>query len=181
MKFAITLLLIGGSIALSSPAFAAKTEAQTTYEAAKDSAAADYKIANARCDGLAGNPKDICVAEAKAARTQVEANAKAQYKGTVSERASARKDIANANYGVDKAKSENQGGNQKDVCLKQAKATMTAAKADATADKKVIDARTDAHDDKQTANYKVALEKCDALSGASKNTCIDAAKTKYGQ
>jgi len=181
MKIAITLLLIGGSIALTTPVFAATTEAQTTYDAAKNSAAADYKVANARCDGMAGNPKDICVAEAKAARIQVEANAKAQYKGTVSARSSARKDIANANYDVEKAKCENQGGNQKDVCVKQAKATMTAAKADATADKKVIDARTDARDDKKTANYKVAVEKCDALSGTSKDTCIDSAKTKYGQ
>ncbi|MFZ6862224.1 hypothetical protein ACO0K7_06285 [Undibacterium sp. Ji67W] len=181
MKIAITLLLVGGSIAFTAPVLAATAEAQTTYDAAKNSAAADYKIANARCDGMAGNPKDICVAEAKAARIQVEANAKAVYKGTVSERSNARKDIANANYEVDKAKCENQGGNQKDVCIKQAKATMTAAKADATADKKVIDARTDARDDKQTANYKVAVEKCDTLSGTNKNTCIDSAKAKYGQ
>ncbi|NDI84541.1 hypothetical protein [Undibacterium crateris] len=181
MKSAIKMLLIGASVAFVMPAVAATADAQTTYDAAKNSAAADFKIASARCDGMAGNSKDICVAEAKAARIKVEADAHAQFKGTVSARSSARKDIANANYDVDKAKCENQGGNQKDVCIKQAKATMAAAKADATADKKVMDARTDARDDKQTANYKVALEKCDELSGVSKNTCIDSAKKKYGQ
>ena len=181
MKTAITLLLIGSTISLTAPAIAATAEAQSTYDAAKNSAAADYKMAITRCDGMAGNLKDICVAEARAARIQVEANAKAAYKGTVSEHSHARKDIANANYDVEKAKCENQGGNQKDVCIKEAKANRTAAKADAIADKKVIDARTDAHDDKQTANYKVAVEKCDALSGAGKNTCIDSAKIKYGQ
>jgi hypothetical protein len=128
-----------------------------------------------------GNPKDICVAQAKAARVQVEAIATAQYKGTVSARSSARKDIAEANYGVDKAKCAGQDGNSKDVCMKEAKATLIAAKADATADKKIMDARIDARDDKQIANYKVALEKCDALAGPAKDACVASAKAKYGQ
>jgi hypothetical protein len=58
---------------------------------------------------------------------------------------------------------------------------MIAAKSDATADKKIMDARTDARDDKQTANYKVAVEKCDALAGSGKDACVASAKTKYGQ
>jgi hypothetical protein len=181
MKTILALLLTGAAIGLSLPAMAATDEAKATYSAAKDKAAADYKVARTQCDGIKGNPKDICIAEAKAARVQVEAQASAQFKGTIGARSDARKDIADANYNVDKAKCASQNGNAKDVCLEKAKATMVAAKADATADKKVVDARADARDDKQTADYKVALEKCDALAGAGKDTCIASAKAHYGK
>ena len=55
-----------------------------------------------------------------------------------------------------------------------------AALADAKADKKVIEARSDAREDKRKAEYKVATEKCDALAGAAKDQCVSAAKTQYG-
>ena len=29
------------------------------------------------------------------------------------------------------------------------------------------------------ADYKVAIEKCDAMSGAAKDSCVNAAKAKY--
>jgi hypothetical protein len=56
-----------------------------------------------------------------------------------------------------------------------------AARADAKADRKAIEARTDARDDKRTAEYKVALEKCDAFAGAAKDNCVTAAKSQYGK
>ena len=31
------------------------------------------------------------------------------------------------------------------------------------------------------ADYKVAIEKCDALSGSAKSTCISDAKLRYGK
>lgn len=37
------------------------------YNAAKDHAAAEFKSARARCDAMAGQDKDICLADAKAA------------------------------------------------------------------------------------------------------------------
>ena len=181
MKNTFLLILTGAAIGLSLPAMAATAEAKANYAAANDKAAADYKMASAQCDGITGNPKDICIAQAKAARIQAESMATAQYKGTVSARTSARKDIADANYNVDKAKCASQNGNAQDVCLKQAKATMVAAKADATADKKVVDARADANDDKLAADYKVALEKCDALAGPGKDACFASAKSQYGK
>jgi len=41
--------------------------------------------------------------------------------------------------------------------------------------------KKDAAAEKVDADYKVALEKCDALSGDAKNSCVAAAKTKYGK
>lgn len=166
--------------ALCGTASAATTEAKTLYNSANDQAGATFKAARARCDGIAGNPKDVCIAEAKASRVYTEANAKAQYKNTLQAYTRARTDIADANYEVDITRCAALTGNEKDVCVKLAKSTKIAALADAKADKKVIEARTDARDEKRTAEYKVATEKCDALAGAAKDQCVSAAKTQYG-
>jgi hypothetical protein len=83
-------------------------------------------------------------------------------------------------------------GNQKDVCVKQAKAAHTKAKADAKVAKvdskvtqqaanKRADVRKDAREDTRDAQYKVAIEKCDAMSGAAKDQCVKDAKVHFGR
>lgn len=162
-------------------AFGPSAEAKAVYAQSKDQAAAAYKAARARCDVITGNPKDVCVAEAKAARVRAEEEASALYHNTLKAYTDSRLKIASANYDVDKTRCDALTGNSKDVCVSQAKATLVAAQADAKADKKAIEARTDARDDKITAEYKVALEKCDAFAGAVKDQCVSAAKTQYGK
>ncbi|MDB5962672.1 MAG: hypothetical protein JWP59_3966 [Massilia sp.] len=162
-------------------ASAAVDEAKLVYKQAQDNAAASYKVARARCDAIAGNPKDVCVAEAKAARVRTEEEAGAYYKNTLKAYTKSRVKIAEANYDLDKTKCGALAGNQKDVCISQAKATLIATKADATADKKAMEARADAREDKRTAEYQVAREKCDAFAGATKDSCMSAAKAQYGK
>lgn len=159
---------------------AASPEAKSAYSAAKDMAKAQYTTARAQCDAITGNPQDVCIAEAKAARVKAEEDAGAQYKNTLRAVTAARRRIAEANYDVDKARCAAHTGNEKDVCIKQAKATRVAALADAKADKKVIEARNNAREDKRIAEYKVASEKCDALAGSAKGTCVEAAKSQFG-
>ena len=183
MKHTLSYLLVGAAVAFyASQARAATTpEAKAAYAQAKDNAAATYKTARARCDTITGNPKDVCVAEAKAARVRAEEEAYAFYKNTLKAYTASRMKIASANYDLDKVKCGALTGNDKDVCVQQAKATLIAAQADAKADKKAIEARSDARDDKRTAEYKVALEKCDAFAGAVKDSCVSAAKSQYGK
>jgi hypothetical protein len=142
---------------------------------------ASYKAARAQCDSLAGTPKDICVAQATAQRVRAEEDATAQYKNTLEAYTRARMRIATANYNLDRARCGAVAGNERDVCLGQAKATRIAAEADARADRKSIEAREDARDEKRTAQYKVALEKCDAFAGTVKDNCVSAAKSAYGE
>ena len=151
------------------------------YKQAQETAASNYKVARARCDAIAGNPKDVCVAEAKAARVRTEEEAGAYYKNTLKAYTKSRVKIAEATYDLDKAKCGALAGNQKDVCISQAKATLISVQADAKADSKTIEARADARSDKQTAAYKVALEKCDACAGAVKDNCVSAAKIQFGK
>ncbi|CDG84348.1 hypothetical protein [Janthinobacterium agaricidamnosum] len=172
-------LLVAGSCAATSAA--ASSEARMLYNSSIKQAAASFKLARAKCDTLAGNPKDVCIAEAKAARVYTEAYAKAQYKNTLKAYTKARVQIADANYDVDLLRCAALTGNDKDVCVKLAKSTKIAALADAKADKKVIEARADARGEKRIAEYKVAAEKCDALAGAAKDQCVSAAKSQYGE
>jgi hypothetical protein len=48
-----------------------------------------------------------------------------------------------------------------------------------TANKKIVAVRKDGAEDKRDAQYAVAKEKCDALSGAAKDTCISDAKARF--
>lgn len=161
------------------PADAAGNKA--TYNLARDTAAAKYKSARAGCDAITGNPKDVCIAEAKAERVRAEEEANAYYVNTLKAFTQSRMRIAAANFDRDKARCNALTGNDKDVCVTQAKATLISVQADAKADSKTIEARADARADKETAAYKVALEKCDAFAGAVKDNCVSAAKTQFGR
>ncbi len=171
----IAILASGTAVAGPSP------EAKAAYGQAKDRAEADYKAAKARCDIITGNPKDVCIAEAKAARVKTEEEASALYKNTLKAFTQSRMKIASANYDLDKVKCNALTGNDKDVCVSQAKSARVTAESDAKADKKAIEARTDARDDKRDAEYKVAMQKCDAFAGAAKDGCVSAAKAQFGK
>jgi hypothetical protein len=149
------------------------------YSAAKDSASAAYKSVRAQCDSMSGNAKDVCVAEAKANLKKAKADAEARYKNTDKARRDAKIEAAEADYDVAKAKCDAKSGNDKDVCIKEAKAIETKAKVDAKANEKVAAVKEDAREDKMNADYKVALEKCDSQSGTAKDACVSEAKARY--
>ena len=180
--------------------FAGATTAQTTTtphdKAARDQAIktadATYKSDKDACKSLSGNAKDVCMQEAKGKEKVAKAEAKAAYDGTPKARENARLARAEATYDVAKEKCDDLTGNQKDVCVKEAKATYTKAKADAKVDrvaadtsssavKKTAEAKKDAAEDKRDADYKVAVEKCDSLAGNAKDACVRDAKAKYGK
>jgi len=153
---------------------------------------AQYKSDKEACKAMSGNAKDICMEEAKGKEKVAKADAKAAYDGTPRARENARLARAEAVYDVAKEKCDDMTGNQKDVCKKEAKANYTKAKADAKVDrvasdttqnsmKKTADARKDAAEDKRDADYRVAVEKCDSLSGAAKDTCVRDAKARFGR
>jgi len=179
IQFKPAALAIAALLAL--PLAQAATMSKDEYKSAKSRIESDYKTDKKACDAMSGNGKDVCVQEAKGkekvAKAELEynytANAKDEYKLRVAK--------AEATYDIAKEKCDDLSGNAKDVCVKEAKASETKAKADAKASEKVGDARKDAADDKRTAEYKVAIEKCDALAGDAKSNCVAAAKSSYGK
>ena len=180
-SLAQAVAICAGALVFAGTAGAADKGDKATYEQAKASAKAAYDTDKRACDSLKDNAKDICVAEAKAKRVRVDENAEAAYKNTPKAREHAIHEIAEANYNVAKERCDDKAGNDKDVCVKEAKAAMTRAQADAKAAQKGTEARIDATKDKRDAEYKVAAEKCDAMSGDAKDACVKAAKARYGK
>jgi hypothetical protein len=88
---------------------------------------------------------------------------------------------ADADYKAAKEACKAKKGNDRDVCLKEAKAEHVKQTADAKARLKSKDAVADAREDTMVAQYKVAKEKCDTLSGDAKDACVKNAKVRYHQ
>ena len=92
---------------------------------------ANYKVAAERCDDLAGNPKDVCVKEAKSALVTAKADAKVDRVATDANREAtatkteARRDAneekREAEYKVAIEKCEALAGGAKDACVSAAK------------------------------------------------------------
>ena len=192
-KLMISLIAAAG-FAFAGAAGAAdnKTMSRDAYKADKDKVEAQYKVDKEHCASMSGNAKDVCQAEAKGKEKVAKAELEANYKNTDKARNEAREARADADYDIAKEKCDDMSGNQKDVCVKQAKAAHTKAKADskvakvdttttrASADKRA-DVRKDAREDTRDAQYKVALEKCDAMNGAAKDQCVKSAKMQFGK
>lgn len=173
------------------------------YKSFEKNIEAEYKVSKAGCDSLSGNANDICVAEAKGKQSVAKANLEASYKPSVKTRYNAATAKADADYSVAIEKCDDKGGNDKDICVKEAKAGKVhgmadakaqmktsaagivanekSADANATANEKSVDARNDAAVAKRDADYKVAKEKCDILAGEAKDRCISDAKASFSQ
>jgi hypothetical protein len=198
MSKLLTALFIAAGLGFTGAATAQMASPTTTpaskeaYDGAVKNADAQYKTDKDSCSSLSGNAKDICVEEAKAKLKSAKADAEASYKNTPKAREDARIAHAEGAYNVAKEKCDDLAGNPKDVCVKEAKAGLVRALANAKVDRvsadagndsamKQADARKEASDDKRDADYKVAIEKCDALAGAAKDTCVHSAKSRFGK
>ena len=172
-------LIVAGLLAL--PLAQAATISKDAYKSGKDGISAQYKTDKAACASKSANAKDICMEEAKAKEKVARAELEYGYTGKARDATKVLEVKAKTAYAVAKEKCDDQAGNAKDVCRKEAKAVEVKALADAKMAKQVGEARTDAAADKRDADYKVAAEKCDALAGDAKTTCMNAAKAKFGK
>ncbi len=129
-----------------------------SYKVRLARAEADYGLAREKCDDLAGNVKDVCVKEAKAAAVTAKANAKAHMKTAMAHDAA-----------YDKA-SKAQGVADEKATQAQAKAAEISSVA-----------RHDAATEARAAALAVAKEKCDALAGDAKGNCIKDAAARFSK
>lgn len=170
------------------PVAQAATMAKADYQAEKSRISADYKSDKAACASLVGNIKDICVEEANAKKKVAHAELEYSYTGKPGDQTKVLETKAKSAYAVAKEKCDDQAGNAKDVCVKEAKAVEIKALADAKMSKQIgeakkdaTEAKKDASEDKRDVDYKVAVEKCDAMSGNAKDSCTATAKAKFGK
>jgi len=201
-KYSITAIAVAVGLSFSASVMA-QTMSKHDYEAGLERIESGYRSDKNNCQSLSGNANDICMAEAKGKEKVAKADLEASNKNTKKARYDARIAKADADYSVAKEKYDDKAGNNKDVCLKEAKSAEVAVKADAKAQMKTskaynkaneksteareeakeqsADARHDSAVDKRDAEYAVAKEKCDSLAGNTKDSCLNKAKTQFGK
>jgi hypothetical protein len=149
------------------------------FEAGKTRIEADYKADRSACSQLAGNGRDICIEQAKGREKVGHAELEFRYSGKPADANRVLVVRAESNYAVAREKCDDRAGNEKDVCVREAKAAEVKALTDARVIRQIDEARSDAADDVRNADYRVATEKCDALSGDAKTSCLAAAKSRF--
>lgn len=131
----LNVIAIVAGFLFSSGTMAGQHMSKDVYKSEKDRIELEYKAQKARCDSLAGNAKDICLVEVKGEEKTAEADLDAQYEPSRENRYKARIARTEADYAVAKERCDDQAGNAKEVCLKEAKAAEAAAKANAEREK----------------------------------------------
>lgn len=119
------------TIGFSAGALAANDMSKNEYKAAGNKIAGEYKAAKADCSALSANAKDVCMAEAtgnsKIAKAELDArykpSAKASYTVSIAK--------AEAEYAVVRERCDEKAGNDKTVCVNEAKAAEAREKSDA--------------------------------------------------
>ena len=176
--FIATLLATAVSSSFAAAPTANLNHDPATYRNVTQKVAADYKMAAAKCTGMSGSAKSICMEEAKAVRAHSEADAVAQYNNTAAGRAKARAAVADADFSLAKAKCADMTGADKDSCIATATSVHTAAIADARADRTATSAAVDTGPVTTTAaasrdaTKAAAIEKCAQVAGGSKTGCL---------
>jgi osmotically-inducible protein OsmY len=174
--FLATLLATAVSASFAAAPTAALNHDPATYQNVTKKAAADYKMATAKCTGMTGNAKSICMEEAKAARAHAQADAVAQYNNTAKGRAKARTAVADADFALAKAKCADMSGADKDNCINNATVVHTAAVADAKADRAVAVTTDNVTPVTSTATREAtkaaAVDKCAQVAGQPNTGCL---------
>jgi hypothetical protein len=169
------------AIALAAGAGAAQAAnySKSVLDGARDEIKATYKAEKDSCDKLAGNAKDICTQESKGREKIALAWLDYNYSGNASDQAKLNEAIYESRYEVAKERCDDLAGEQKDTCQREAKTARDKAKADTKANEKIMEAQDDAAAAKMKADYKLAVQRCDTLSGERKDICVASAKARY--
>lgn len=163
------------------PVAQAALSSNDDYKASKNRIDAEYKAEKAACSPLSSNAKDVCVEQAKAREKIANAEVEYAHTGTSSDNNKLVVARAEAAYAVAKEKCDDKSGNDKDICVKEAKAAETKILADVKMGKKIDSAMQADLKAQRDANYKVSMEKCDAFAGDIKATCVNKVKATYGR
>lgn len=173
------------------------------YKAAKSDIENKFKSDKKACNVHADNVKDICIEEAKGIERVAKAELEASNEPSIKHNFDVQEAKAKAALAIAKEKCDDQAGNAKAVCRKEAQAVYTSDMAKAklsektgqinnkaasemkdtenTAMDKKASARKEANEDIREADYKTALQKCDAYAGDVKANCIAEARTRFNK
>jgi hypothetical protein len=130
MKTRLLMLAIASSCLVATQAGAMS---QDEYKVAKERIDAAYKVDKAKCDPMKDNAKDVCEKEAKGKQNVAKAELEQQFKPSDGNSRKVAEEKVKANYEVAKEKCDDQKGDAKSACEKEAKAEEAKGKADVRA------------------------------------------------
>ena len=131
----LILACIAGAVILSFTQypFAVTMQTRTDYAAAMDRIYVSHMDARAKCTPLTGHGRDMCVVDARATDKRARATAEVNYKGTITSKTDSRIADADAELMIARVACGNKAGQEKDVCVMEAKATNVRLVGDAKA------------------------------------------------
>lgn len=198
----IKLIVIATSMAWNLEGLAASMS-KAEYQISHERISSEQKAAKDGCNGMSGNTRDICMAEADGKQRIALAELDWAYKPSAKRKSQILVTKAEAEYAVAIQRCDDLRADAKDLCVREAKAVEASAKADAKADMKAAEAgrvaddkstaaqdkakrqaseaRQDAVEEKRDSGYEVAKEKCDTFSGNAKEACAEKAKQNFGK
>jgi hypothetical protein len=179
-SLARAVAICAGALVFAGTAGAADKGDKATYDQAKASAKAAYDTDKKACDSLNGQRQGHLrrrgEGQARARRRDRRSRLQEHAEGARACGARDRRGELQRRQGTLRRQ-----GRQRQGRLRQgSQGRHDARQADAKAAQKGTEARMDANKDKRDADYKVAAEKCDTMSGDAKDSCVKAAKARYG-
>ena len=151
------------------------------YKERKARISAKFKSDRNDCAVLARGTKEVCLQQAEARQKIAQAELEYGASGNPADQNRVLQARAEADYSVAREKCNALAGNDKDVCVKEARAIETKALIDARSNRQVDQIKLDAAQEKRNADYTVDVEKCEALAGDTKSNCISVAKARLGK
>src|SRR5688500_15795819 len=127
MKKHLLMLAIASSCLVATQAGAMS---QDEYKVAKEKIEADYKVDKAKCDPMKDNARHVWRKEAKGKENGAKAEPEQQFKPSDSNSRKEGEEKVKATYEVAKEKCDDQKGDAKNACEKEAKAAEAKGKAD---------------------------------------------------
>jgi hypothetical protein len=137
----LNLMAAAMILALSTPAFAADAMTKDQVKAERDRIASELKANKEKCNGLKGNAKDICMAEAQGQEKVSKAELAAKQNDTPKNRYDVAAAKADMQYRIAKEKCDDMKGDAKNTCEKDAKAARDQAKNQAKAERDTADGK----------------------------------------
>ena len=191
MKHAIVTVAVTMALGAGAAVAAGNNMSREDHQARKERIEADYKAARQQCDGMKGNAKDVCTAQAKGKHEVVKAQLEAQRDPGPKRDAHVRKKQAEADYNVARRKCDDLRHGAKDACRDDAKATYEHAKDQAkaapAAGSKGVHLDQSQPDGRQARNtstdteYAAARERCATLSPQARDNCMNEVRKRFGK
>ena len=160
------------------------------YKAQELRIEADYDAAQTRCKPLAGNGRAVCKEQARGERDIAQAALALQYKPSADNDEKLRIAKAEAAYAVARQRCKTLDGDGREICSKDAKAVLAAARADAKLQKDVVAQqmrsddlvreRTEREEKIAQAQFDAARDRCEMLPGDGRDNCLADVKRRFG-